>query len=181
MLAEAALTDGNLDAVIAFLRDANPFAQHTWGWDTGRFIDWRWGHNELLEAESPGWLAEHCRIFSDAGGIRAVAVTEKDGEETYVITSAEDPTAVRHALDRLLADHAIAAPVVHASYLPAENDGHDASGFTQGVDLVYAYPWPAEETRLEETFLQLASPGTLLMTYHGGGLLRLRELAATAE
>lgn len=37
------LTDHNLDEVIAFFRAANPFAQHTWGWDTGRFMDWRWG------------------------------------------------------------------------------------------------------------------------------------------
>ena len=40
-LTEEALTDASLDEAIQFIRSGNPFAQHTWGWDMGRFIDWR--------------------------------------------------------------------------------------------------------------------------------------------
>jgi len=46
-LHEEALADETLDDVIEFVGDANPFAQHNWGWDTGRFVDWRWGSNRI--------------------------------------------------------------------------------------------------------------------------------------
>ena len=35
-LLDEGLTGEDLDAVVAFFREANPFAQRTWGWDTGR-------------------------------------------------------------------------------------------------------------------------------------------------
>ena len=42
-------------------------------------------------------------------------------------------------------------------------------------DLVYAYPWPAEERWVEALFAYYAAPGTLLLTYHGGVTQRLRR------
>lgn len=37
----ARLTDDVLDEAVQFIRSANPFAQQTWGWDAGRFVDCR--------------------------------------------------------------------------------------------------------------------------------------------
>ncbi|ANM30402.1 hypothetical protein ABI59_13705 [Acidobacteria bacterium Mor1] len=42
-------------------------------------------------------------------------------------------------------------------------------------DLVYAYPWPAEERWVEALFAHYAAPGTLLLTYHGGVTQKLRR------
>jgi len=42
------------------------------------------------------------------------------------------------------------------------------------ADLVYAYPWPAEERFIFEEFERRAPEGCLLLTFHGGGDLRIR-------
>ena len=42
-------------------------------------------------------------------------------------------------------------------------------------DLVYAYPWPAEERWVDALFAFYAAPGTLLLTYHGGMTQKLRR------
>lgn len=41
--------------------------------------------------------------------------------------------------------------------------------------LVYAYPWPAEEAFIETLFKRPAKPRSLLVTYHGGTTLRVRK------
>jgi GNAT superfamily N-acetyltransferase len=93
------LSDGNLDGVIAFFREANPFAQKTWGWDTGRFLDWRWGANTLREEAHPGWFGANCAVFRQGSRIRAVAVAEYGEEEVTVITPGEDRDAVDQVVD----------------------------------------------------------------------------------
>ena len=97
------LSDENLTDVVAFMRRANPFAQHTWGWDTGRFVDWRWGGNTLRESESPGWFADHCAVFRDGNTIRALAIAEYGRADVCVVTPGEDPAAIRFALRYLVA------------------------------------------------------------------------------
>jgi GNAT superfamily N-acetyltransferase len=97
-LSSEALTSSNLDEVVAFFRRSNPFAQDNWGWDTGRFIDWRWGSNTLREAASPGWFSAHCRIFRDGAAIRVVAIAEYGREDVCIITGTEDSASVRHVL-----------------------------------------------------------------------------------
>ncbi len=99
------LTGKDLDAVVAFVRDANPFAQKTWGWDTGRFMDWRWGSNTLAETASPGWFAEQCRVYRVDGEIRAVSVAEYGGESECIITRDEDPGFVAEVRDLLIERH----------------------------------------------------------------------------
>jgi len=100
------LTDDALDEVVAFMRRSNPFAQKAWGWDTGRFVDWRWGVNTLFEAASPGWFSAHCRVFRDGSEIRALGIAEYGSESECVITGGPDPEAVAHALSWLIDRHA---------------------------------------------------------------------------
>lgn len=47
------LSDATLAEVVEFVHRSNPFAQKTWGWDSGRFMDWRWGTNTRRGVESP--------------------------------------------------------------------------------------------------------------------------------
>lgn len=93
-----------LDEIIQFVRDANPFSQKTWGWETGRFIDWRWGGNTVREAAAPGWFSHAARVFRDGDTIQALTVREYGDDATAVITKGEDAAAVEHALEWLQAD-----------------------------------------------------------------------------
>jgi GNAT superfamily N-acetyltransferase len=105
-LRDEPLTDAALDAVIGFIRRSNPFAQHTWGWDTGRFIDWRWGSNAVRAADDPGWFGRFCRVFRAGGEIRAVAIAEEGGAGETIITGTEEPGVVAEVLARLVDLHA---------------------------------------------------------------------------
>lgn len=103
-LVEETLSLGNLDEVVDFFRDANPFAQHTWGWDTGRFVDWHWGAVSTAEMSVRGWESEYCRVYRERDRIRAVQVAEYRGRDVAVVTRDEDPDVVAHCLRRLLTD-----------------------------------------------------------------------------
>jgi hypothetical protein len=46
------------------------------------------------------------------------------------------------------------------------------------MDVVFAYPWPDEESVTGELFDRYAGAGALLVTYHGGDDFRLRRKAA---
>jgi GNAT superfamily N-acetyltransferase len=100
------LASGNLDEVIEFVRSANPFAQKTWGWDTGRFMDWRWGSNTLREEASPGWFESNCRIFRDGPDIRAISVAEYGRDGECIIARGQDSEAIGQVLGWLLERHA---------------------------------------------------------------------------
>jgi ribosomal protein S18 acetylase RimI-like enzyme len=99
------LTDQTLDEAVSFMRAANPFAQLTWGWDTGRFIDFRWGFNAIREANSPGWFARHCSITRRDGAIAALAIAEDGGADHCVITATDDAELVAEVLDGVLQRH----------------------------------------------------------------------------
>ncbi|WP_182869866.1 hypothetical protein [Stieleria mannarensis] len=43
-------------------------------------------------------------------------------------------------------------------------------------DVIYAYPWPAEERYIESLFRRMARRSSVLITYHGGTKLRARKL-----
>lgn len=102
ILQAEALTNANLEEVVAFLRESNPFAQKTWGWDTGRFMDWRWGSNTIADQQEPGWFSTHCTLFRDRVGIKALAIAEEGHDDTCIITSEEDPDSVRSVVDWLI-------------------------------------------------------------------------------
>ena len=70
------IDDVNLEDAIRFLQSANPFAEHTWGWETGRFIDWRWGGNILRDSEEPGFFSRHGTIVRRGDAIAALVLSE---------------------------------------------------------------------------------------------------------
>lgn len=101
MLIHEPLSDVTLAEVIEFVHGANPFAQKMWGWDSGRFMDWRWGFNALIDAERPGWFAANCRLVRDGQRLRAVWIAEEGGADSCILTPAADPEAVRFVVHRL--------------------------------------------------------------------------------
>lgn len=103
-LAAEALNRANLGEVVDFFRSANPFAQKTWAWDTGRFVDWHWGAVSVAEMSASGWESEYCTVYREQNRIRAVRVAEYRGSDVAFITRDEDPVAVAHCLDRVLAN-----------------------------------------------------------------------------
>jgi ribosomal protein S18 acetylase RimI-like enzyme len=94
------LRPDGLDEAIRFMVASNPFAQHTWGWDTGRFIDWRWGTNVLKEERAPGWFSRNCTVFRDGPDLRALEICEDGEAEHCVITGDPDPGLVGAVVDR---------------------------------------------------------------------------------
>ncbi len=101
-IAEEPLTDENLAEAVAFMRRSNPFAQLTWGWDTGRFVDWRWGSNAVEAGNDRDWFGRHCRVFRSESAIQALAVAEDGADAHCIITSDIDELLVRHVLDALV-------------------------------------------------------------------------------
>jgi GNAT superfamily N-acetyltransferase len=100
------LGPGGLDEVIGFVRASNPFAQDAWGWDAGRFADWRWGSNVLKEERAPGWFSRNCTVFRDGSEIKALAISESGTAEHCVITPGPDPALVGEVVEWLAAHRA---------------------------------------------------------------------------
>ena len=48
---------------------------------------------------------------------------------------------------------------------------------SSNFDVIYADPWPAEAALIDRLFGSYAQPGTLFLTYEGGGRLRARRRA----
>jgi len=98
----APLTDDVLDELIAFLKSANPFSQHTWGWNTGRFIDFRWGVNVLNDSAEPRFFQRHGTVVRRGGDVVALVVAEEGGDDFCILTAREDPNTLDWALQELL-------------------------------------------------------------------------------
>jgi hypothetical protein len=61
----------------------------------------------------------------------------------------------------------------------SEAVGHDDPGLEPDeCDLIFAYPWPDEETVVEDVFERYAHEGALLLTYHDIQPIRLRQKTA---
>lgn len=58
------------------------------------------------------------------------------------------------------------------------HQGSYRTDFPIDYDLVYIYPWPAETAYITRRFEQLARPGTLLISYKGGGRFRFQRAKA---
>ena len=97
------LVDAVLGEAVAFVRSANPFAKHTWGWDAGRFIDFRWGGNVLREQADPGFFERNCMVVRRAGEIVALVVAETGETDHCILTAREQPDVLDWALRDLLA------------------------------------------------------------------------------
>jgi len=105
-LSQKPLTSANLDEVFSFFKLASPFAQKAWGWDAGRFVDWRWGANSVRHGANSDWFSEHCHVFRQGDAIRAVSVAESGREVECIVTPREDIGAVTETLGWLTEHHA---------------------------------------------------------------------------
>ncbi len=97
-LREEGLSEANLGEAIEFVRSANPFAQWVWGWDTGRFIDFRWGSNVIRAEGNTDWFSTNCRIFRSGAAVQAMAIAEEGSEYECVITPRAEPALVGEIL-----------------------------------------------------------------------------------
>jgi predicted O-methyltransferase YrrM len=88
------------------------------------------------------------------------------------------------AARQLAADYDLDVAYHEGSYKPPgtyqeavdETTMHLELGFRpMDFDVIFVYPWPAEENVVLELVDKFATEGTLLITYHGGGRVRLRR------
>lgn len=155
-LIQESLSDHTLNEVLAFVRQSNPFAQRTWGWDTGRFLDWRWGSDVPHAKAEPGWFGRNCQVFRQGSEIRAVVVAEYGGPEIAVITRGEDPEGVDTVL-RLLRENRADTPVLvvsnEAVWLTStlERFGFTINGL-DGCEWEYDLEFPREAVAIPDGF-----------------------------
>jgi len=127
------LTDEHVDEAIGFIRSANPFVEHTWGWETGRFLDWRWGGNILRDRDEPGFFARHGTIIRRDNDIAALIVSEQGGEDHCILTATEDAELFEASLTWLLEERdgqpTIFFPSDEATWV---HDVLAGQGFTKG-------------------------------------------------
>jgi hypothetical protein len=124
--------------------------------------------------------------FGVAAGLAAFAGFEASGIEI----DAELCAGARS----LLADHGLAVPIAHGTFVPAGGEAFtDAAqelawleatgpcGYEEldlevtELDVVFAYPWPGEEEAVVDLFEAFAADGALLVTYHGLEDVRLQR------
>lgn len=136
-----------------------------------------------------------CEWGSGLGVVSCLAATL--GLDAWGIES--EPRLVRSAR-RLAADFGLPAEFFRGSFIPAGAEAGLTSGLdfawlsrdeppayeSMGVgpeefDLVFAYPWPDEETLIERLFEGHARAGAMLLTFHSDGALRLRRLTEREE
>ncbi len=118
------LGDDHLADALAFLRSANPFSQRTWGWDTGRFIDWRWGSNTLRSDDSPGFFARHGAVMRYERRIVGLVISEVGADDHCVLTALPDRSLLAAALTWLINRHDGDSLVLYPS---------DDAGWVHGV------------------------------------------------
>ncbi|MFW2339594.1 MAG: GNAT family N-acetyltransferase [Acidimicrobiia bacterium] len=159
------MTDGDLDDAIRFIRSANPFAEHTWGWETGRFLDWRWGGNTLRDRTEPGFFERNGTVIRDkSNAIAALVIAEQGAAVHCILTAAEDAGLFAAALSWLLESRDGQPTVFHPS------DGatwlHDvlaAQGLERGD--VQEVGWGYDLTKLDEL---AATPETFIIDQVSG-------------
>ncbi|MDJ0771670.1 MAG: hypothetical protein QNJ12_22985, partial [Ilumatobacter sp.] len=138
------LTDDVLDEAVVFIRSANPFAQHTWGWDAGRFIDFRWGGNTLRDGAEPGFFGRHGTVVRRGGEVVALVLAEEGGDDHCILTARDDPNlldwALQDLLDRRAGQRVVLLPSDDAAWVHEVIGRHgfvqgEAAGLEWGYDL----------------------------------------------
>jgi ribosomal protein S18 acetylase RimI-like enzyme len=143
------LFDEHLDDAIQFLRLANPFAEHTWGWETGRFLDWRWGGNILRDRAEPGFFGRHGTVIGGNSDIAALVIAESGGEDHCILTTTDDSELFDAVLAWLLKNRdgqpSVFYPSDEATWI---HDVLTARGFEKGD--VEEVAWGYDLTQLGE-------------------------------
>jgi len=138
---------------------------------------------------SPGLVfCEWGAGFGVAAGLAAL-----QGFGSYAIEIHRDLVDQAH---RLLRDHGVEVELAQGSLVPEggdeivdemasqdwlktnEHPAYDELGIeVSDIDLIFAYPWPGEESLIEALFDAFAAEGALLLTYHGMNEMRLQRKA----
>lgn len=144
------LTDEHLDDAIRFLRSANPFAEQTWGWETGRFLDWRWGGNILRDLAESGFFGRNGTVIRDNNhDIAALVIAERGAEDHCILTATEDAglfdAALAWLLEKRHGQPTVFYPSDEATWL---HDVLAAQGFEKGD--VEEMGWGYDLTQLDE-------------------------------
>jgi hypothetical protein len=97
------------------------------------------------------------------------------------------------AAQRLAGDFGLPVEFIQGSFIPRAGEaallgdaefawlttggdgGPGAAPVPDDFDVIFAYPWPDEEWLIEALFKRHAGEGEVLVTYHGGEVLRLRR------
>jgi len=98
------------------------------------------------------------------------------------------------AAERLMRDHQLDVAIAQGSLVPDDGDAivdemaqqawlltnehpaYDELGLDPcDFDLIFAYPWPGEESLIDALFDAFAAEGALLLTYHGMNEIRLQR------
>lgn len=96
--------------------------------------------------------------------------------------------------ERLMDDHGLCVAIAQGSLVPEDGDAivddmaqqawlltgeqpaYDELGLDLcDLDLVFAYPWPGEESLIDALFEAFAADGALLLTYHGMNEIKLQR------
>jgi hypothetical protein len=173
--------------VAAFLRDARSrvdrfLADHT-GHRIPSFVssDPLLAYDALSQIASDGTVpgATFCEWGTGIGTVACLASLLG-----YRATGIEIEPDLFDAARRLARDNRIEVDIVRGSYTPPGTFTGDVDmpaleaelGFAPtAFDVVYAYPWPAEEDVVLGLFERFAPAGSLLLTFHGGGDVRLHR------
>lgn len=102
--------------------------------------------------------------------------------------------------ERLLDDHGLAVELAQGSLVPEDGDeivdemaeqawlltgehsAYDELGIdVSDIDLIFAYPWPGEESLIDALFDAFAAEGALLLTYHGMNEMKLQRKTHAAS
>ena len=99
------------------------------------------------------------------------------------------------AARQLAADFDLPVEFVRGSFIPTGSVLGDGSKFSwlctddddaeeelglapSDFDMIFVYPWPDEEKLMEDLFDEHARPGSLLMEYQGGDIIKLKRKLA---
>ena len=132
-----------------------------------RMCEWGSGLGVIAGlAQQLGFAA--CGIESQPGLVeQARKLAQDHGLQTEFATGGYVPEAAEHLTD-YGDDLATLTRGIPDGY---EELGHDPEDF----GLIYAFPWPGEESFIETLFEHVAADGTLLLTYHSTGDVKLQR------
>ena len=154
--------------------------------------------DRALDAVVEGGLAPGPVFCEWGAGYAVVAgLAALRGLESYAIEINRDLVS---EAERLMRDHGLPVTVAQGSLVPEDGDAivdemasqawlltneqpaYDELGLElTDMDLVFAYPWPGEESLIEALFDAFAADGALLLTYRGMNEMVLQRKVGASD